>query len=211
MITEKDTIKCEAVFNDEHTHRYLWKRVWHKEKPMAAVICLQPSLSDNIIQDTTTALTVNNIARLEVYGGVMILNLFSILTNKLCFLYNSDEDLTHKENDACILKAAAECDTIILAWGKGGNTNDRIAARAERVIRMLETYKDKLYVISDGERSFLHPLTPWIRSSWQLVKYDPDADESSGGAPTKKSVNKKTPEATHEEDDDETDDDADFS
>jgi hypothetical protein len=178
---------------------------------MAAVICLQPSLSDNIIQDTTTALTVNNIARLEVYGGVMILNLFSILTNKLCFRYNSDEDLTHKENDACILKAAAECDTVILAWGKGGNNNERIANRAERVMQLLEPYKDKLYVISDGERSFLHPLTPRIRSSWQLVKYDSDADESSGGAPTKKSVNKKTPEATHEEDDEETDDDTDLS
>ena len=178
---------------------------------MAAVICLQPSLSDNIIQDTTTALTVNNIARLEVYGGVMILNLYSMLTNKLSFRYNSDEELNHKENDACILKAAAECDTIILAWGKGGNTNERIASRAAQVMQLLEPYKDKLYVISDGERSFLHPLTPGIRSSWLLVKYDPDAVESSVEAPTKKTVSKKALEASHEEDDEEADDDADLS
>ena len=31
MITEKDTIKCEAVFNEDRTHRFLWKRVWDKD------------------------------------------------------------------------------------------------------------------------------------------------------------------------------------
>ena len=71
MITEKDTIKCEAVFNEDRTHRYMWKRVWSKDKPMAAVLMLNPCLSDNIVTDTTTALVVNNIARLEKYGGVM--------------------------------------------------------------------------------------------------------------------------------------------
>ena len=54
MITEKDTIKCESIFNDERTHRYLWKRVWDKDKPIISVIMLNPSQSDNIITDTTT-------------------------------------------------------------------------------------------------------------------------------------------------------------
>ena len=64
MITEKDTIKCEAVFNDEKTHRFLWKRVWNKDKPLACVIMLNPCLSDNIVTDTTTSLVVNNVAML---------------------------------------------------------------------------------------------------------------------------------------------------
>ena len=37
MITEKSTIRCESVFNDEHTHRYLWKQVWNKDKPLVGV------------------------------------------------------------------------------------------------------------------------------------------------------------------------------
>ena len=186
MINEKTTIKCESIFDDAHTHRYMWRRVWQKDKPLAAVICLQPSLSDNIVQDTTTALVVNNIARLERFGGVVILNLFSMLTSKLNFRYNSDEELCHRENDEYIMKAAQECDTIVLAWGKGGNTNDRIAKRAEQVIRMLSLHEDKLYVITDGERSFLHPLTPQIRQSWELVKFDPhtDAKHQEGKAVT---------------------------
>lgn len=209
MITEKNTIKYEALFNDEHTHRYLWKRVWQKDKPLAAVICLQPSLSDNIIQDTTTTLIVNNIARLESYGGVVILNLYSMLTNKLSFRFNSDDDLSHKENDDCILKAAEECDVVVLAWGKGGDTNERIAQRAERVIQMLLPFEDKLYVISDGEREFLHPLTPKLRNSWELVKFDPHAPKTSKTVCPKKTVKEEIPEVaqdTDEEDNDTTDD-----
>jgi hypothetical protein len=65
MNTEKTIIKCESIFNDDHTHRFSWKRVWNKDKPLAAVIMLNPCLSDNIITDTTTTLVVNNIARLD--------------------------------------------------------------------------------------------------------------------------------------------------
>lgn len=74
MITEKSTIRCESVFNDEHTHRYLWKQVWNKDKPLVGVVMLNPCQSDNLVMDTTTSLVVNNIARLEEYGGVAIVN-----------------------------------------------------------------------------------------------------------------------------------------
>jgi hypothetical protein len=172
MITEKDTIKCESVFNDERTHRYLVKRVWNKDKPCIAVIMLAPCLSDNIVSDTTTNLVINNVARMEEYGGVHILNLYSMLTNKLCFRFNSDEDLSHVENDDYIVKSARECSKVILAWGKTENTNQRIAERAAKVIELLQPVADKLCQISDGTRSGLHPLTPSIRSHWELVKFE---------------------------------------
>ena len=180
MITEKDTIKCEAVFNDERTHRYLCKRVWNKDKPCIAVIMLNPCMSDNIVNDTTTSLVINNVASLEEYGGVHILNLYSMLTNKLCFRYNSDDDLSHKDNDACIVKSAQECSKVILAWGKTQDTNQRIGERAVKVINLLMPYADKLYQLSDGKRTGLHPLTPSIRAQWRLEKIDiqvKDADK----------------------------------
>ena len=92
MITEKDTIRCEALFSEDRLHRYLWKRVWNRDKPLAAVIMLNPCMADTLTMDTTTFLVVNNIARLDLYGGVMIVNLFSRLTGKLNFRWNSDED-----------------------------------------------------------------------------------------------------------------------
>ena len=168
MITEKDTIKCEAIFNDEHTHRFLWKRVWNKDKPLACVIMLNPCMADTIVTDTTTYLVVNNIASLEKYGGVIVVNLYSLLTSKLQFRWNSDDDLNTTENDTYIKKAAEECEIVILAWGKSTGTNFRIAERATAVLNLLLPYKEKLHQISDGERSGLHPLTPSIRSAWIL-------------------------------------------
>ena len=168
MITEKDTIKCEAIFNDEHTHRFLWRRMWDKDKPMATVVMLNPCHADNIITDTTTALVVNNVARLEKYGGVNIVNLYSLLTNKLNFRWNSDEDLNDPENDTYIKKAAEESEAVILAWGKGADSNQRITERAVVVINLLNHLEDKLYIISDGLRKGLHPLTPTIRNGWTL-------------------------------------------
>jgi len=172
MITEKDTIKCEAIFNDDKTHRFLLKRIWDKDKPAVAIVMLNPSLSDNIIDDTTTTLCINNVARLENYGGVQIVNLYSLLTPKLNFRWNSDEDLNAPENDEYIKKAANECEVVVLAWGRSTANNDRIADRAVAVVNMLLKHKDKLVVISDGERSGLHPLTPALRNSWILESLD---------------------------------------
>ena len=72
------------------------------------------------------------------------------------------------ENDSYIKKAAEECETVILAWGKATDTNLRIAERATEVMDILVPYKEKLRQISDGERSGLHPLTPSVRSAWIL-------------------------------------------
>ena len=85
MLTEKDTIKCESVFNEDRTHRYMWKRVWDKDKPLMGVIMLNPCHADNIITDTTTALVVNNVARLEEYGY------FAVKTNDKYTLYKLNE------------------------------------------------------------------------------------------------------------------------
>lgn len=172
MLTEKDTIKCEAIFNDDRTHRFSWKRVWNKDKPLCAVIMLNPSLSDNIMTDTTTTLVVNNVARLESFGGVVIVNLYSILTNKLNFRWNSDDDLNAKENDHYIMKAAEECEAVIIAWGKAGEHHPRIMERVSSVLDILSPYREKFLFISDGERNGLHPLTPTIRSEWILKTYD---------------------------------------
>ena len=167
MITEKDTIKCEAVFNDDKTHRFLWRQVWDSKKPLACVITINPCLADTKILDTTTFLTLNNVCRLGDYGGVTIVNLFSLLTPKLHF--NSTSKLNDEANDSYIKKAAEEASVVILAWGKGSDTNLRIAERARQVVAMLEPQKEKLRVISDGERIGLHPLTPSLRKLWLLT------------------------------------------
>ena len=174
MFTEKATIKCEAVFSDDHMHRFLWKRVWEKTKPIATVIMLNPCESDGIITDTTTSLVINNVARLEEgFGGVAIVNLYSMLTSKLNFKWNADSDLNHEENDGYIMKAAEEASKVILAWGRAEDTNKRVEERAGELIKKLSKYEDKLYVISDGTGRYgMHPLTPALRNRWLLESYE---------------------------------------
>ena len=179
MITEKDTIKCEAVFNEDHTHRFIWKRVWGKDKPVAAVIMLNPCQADNIITDTTTSLVVNNIARLEKFSGVTILNIYSLLTSKLNFRWNSDEDLNDPENDNYIKKTAENCPCIIVAWGKSVETNKRATERAKAVLELMRPHKQKVFVLSDGVRDNLHPLTPALRNQWILKAFDWTAYEAA--------------------------------
>ena len=127
---------------------------------------LNPCQADNIIADTTTSLVVNNVAKLGKYGGVEILNLYSKLTTKLSFK-EPDEELNDKENDSYILKLSSK---TIIAWGKASNSNTRIEERAVQVIKLLLPYQEKLYMISDGSRIGLHPLTPSIRSKCILEK-----------------------------------------
>lgn len=173
MFTEKATIKCEAVFSDDHMHRFLWKRVWDKTKPVATVIMLNPCESDGIITDTTTSLVINNVARLEEFGGVAIVNLYSMLTSKLNFKWNSDADLNHEENDGYIMKAAEEAGKVILAWGRAEDTNKRVEERAGELIKKLSKHKEKLFVISDGAGRYgMHPLTPALRNRWILESYE---------------------------------------
>lgn len=172
-VTEKSSIKCEVVFNEEHTHRFSWNRVWGKDnKGVAAVIMLNPAQSDDIVMDTTSSLVVNNIARLERFSGVEVLNLYSLMTSKLNFPWNPDEDLNQPENDDFIRKAAAGSPCIIVAWGKSADTNKRIASRAKAVLGLLKPYQEKVHIISDGERDGLHPLTPSLRMQWTLKPFD---------------------------------------
>ncbi len=172
MITERETIKGEAIFNDERTHRFVLRRTWNKSKPQATVIMLNPCDADSVICDTTTFLVVNNVARLEEFGGVIIVNLFSLLTSKLSFKWNPDEELNLPANDDYIKKAVEESSKVILAWGRAVDTNRQIEERAVKVLNLLLPYREKLFLISDGNRVGLHPLTPAIRNRWILEHFD---------------------------------------
>lgn len=178
MITERETIKCDAIFNEEHTHRFVLRKIWNKAKPMATVVMLNPCDADALITDTTTYLVINNVARLEEFGGVTIVNLYSMLTSKLSFKWNDDNELNLPENDGYIKKAAEEASKVILAWGRGVESNKRITERAMQVLNQLLEYKEKLFVISDGDRAGLHPLTPAIRNRWILKSFEEASEKN---------------------------------
>ena len=178
MLLEKENIKCEVYYSDDKRHRFMLKRTWCKEKPLACVITIQPSLANNLCMDMTTFLTINGVSNLEDYGGVIIVNLFSIITNKLHMRWARDIDINDPENDNYIKKAAEEASVIILAYGKGVLNTVRITNRIDQVLKLLSKHQDKFRVISDGERTGLHPLSPSTRSVvWKLEPFIPEEKE----------------------------------
>lgn len=147
--------------NDENSHKYLIRKDWStkgKEKVMT-VIMIQFSNSDIIQLDLTTLYTINNCHQLG-YNVVNIVNIFSGLSKE----YDTD-----KTNDEQILKAVEE--SQIVAWGVGtaGRYNKVIQARINEVVKLIEKYKDKVYVITDGKTDIpRHPLSPHVRLEWYL-------------------------------------------
>lgn len=169
-MTEKTTIVCEAIFNEEKTHRFLWKRVWNSKKPMLCVITLNPN-SDNVFElDLTSMLVTNNTYRLGNYGGVTVVNLFSCITDRLRKDDFEEEKSIAEENIKYIQKAAKEAEAIVIAWGKSANSNKFIKEKVDMISEYLEPFSAKLCYITDynGETG-LHPLTPSVRKGWELV------------------------------------------
>ncbi len=167
-MTEKSTIDCEAVFDESRSHRFLWKRVWKKDLPIACVVTLNPNSDDCFELDLTSMLILNNVYRLQKFGGVCVVNLFSKITGKLT-RDDYTEDEMHAKNIKHIKKAAEGSDVVIVAWGKSGETCNYIKEREDDVLNVLSEFKDKLMWIGDNYgNNGLHPLCPSVRKSWCL-------------------------------------------
>lgn len=167
MKTEKAIIRCEAVFSDDKSYRYLMSKVWDKNKPIATVISISPSTFCNVSCDTTTQLIQNNLQVLG-YGGMELVNLIfkiNVEAKKLKSIDTAIGELT----DKFIIESAERTDITILAWGKLASVNKAFADRENAVIEILKPYSEKIQVISDSlNRKMLHPLTPSIRKGWFL-------------------------------------------
>lgn len=168
MKTETTTIKSKAIFSDNGEHRLLLRREWDKNGKTAMIIMINPNNADTLCMDMTTMLVLNNLYRLG-FGSVNIVNLYSRILPKLSLRFNSDDDIIAKECDEIIEQYAATSDAIIIAWGSLGNTSERVRERQADILERLSKFRNKLYKI--GEQGY-HPLTPAVRSNWDLVPYE---------------------------------------
>lgn len=163
----KSTLKTEAYFSEDNSHRYLLRKEWNKDNKKAMVIMIQPSMADTILLDSTTVFVINNLHKLG-FGSAEIVNLFSKIDTKVR-LKDGMKELIGEEANDFIQKAGERADSIIIAWGTIGNNSKKVKERQNEVIELLSDYKDKMYIICDpkGKRG-LHPLCPSVRNCWTL-------------------------------------------
>ncbi len=169
MKTTESTLQTIAIYSDDNQHRYLLQKTWDSSKKKATVIMIFPCSSDITQLDLTTMLVLNNLAKLD-YGSVDILNLFSKTdanpSKELASINTTD-------NDNQILASAESANSIIIAWGKGGDGSKKIMLRQRAVLKLLEPHKDKVFTTLDERGTAgLHPLTPTLRHGWKLEPLD---------------------------------------
>lgn len=165
MKTLKSIIKTEVTYDDEIKNKYVVKKEWDKSKRKALILMKSAGLADEIVQDQTTMYVMNNLAKLA-YGSVVIMNLFPSLEDK-----NSNESAT--ENLKCFQEEVTKVDDVIIAVGKGIETNKEALKRLHMIMAIFLDKKANILQIEcpKGRRGF-HPLYPAVKNVWKLVPYD---------------------------------------
>ncbi len=174
MLAETNVLKSKAIFSDDKKHRLLLKKEWDKNKKSAMIIMINPNTADTLNYDLTTMLVMNNLSNLG-FGSVSIVNLYSRITEKLKLRFNSDEDLIDYETDTIIEQYASMSDAIIIAWGSVGRNTKRVRERQREILEKISEHKNKMYQIG---KEGCHPLTPSLRSYWELEPYEMEEIEN---------------------------------
>ena len=150
-----------AEFSPDRKHRYMLSRTWNNELPKIAFVGLNPSTADEM-QDDPTIRRVIRFARDWGYGGVYMLNLFSMVTpypKELKAEYNQENKAWHE-------KIEPKVTTVLFAWGAF-----KEAALAMNIQdHYYKNAREKIFCLGkNANRSPKHPL--YINSNTKLQPY----------------------------------------
>ncbi|MGN7324981.1 DUF1643 domain-containing protein [Bacillus altitudinis] len=164
MRIKKSTIVTEVVFDNEMNNKFLLRKEWNLNKKKALVIMKKAGQANEMLLDRTTMYVMNNLSRLG-YGGVNIVNLFPTVKGK-----ETKEAI--RGNLKCIQEAFESSDDVIIAVGKGAETNIKAIKRLKSILDKLLDKKAKIFEIeSNSGRKGFHPLYPELQNQWKLVPY----------------------------------------
>ena len=202
MNTIETTLTTQAIFNDDHTKRYLLCKVWDDSLPKVTVIMLAPSEASGVALDTTTQLCLNNASRLG-FGSISIVNLFATVND---FDLKQQTGFGDPDNLNAIIEACQNCDQILYCPGTGKARNKFFINRQEEVLKALLPMEEKLSCLCNEicNTRFHHPLSPAVRTCIlsplkvsELIDLQPQEPQQPEKAPEKKQ--KGRPKVTKKE------------
>lgn len=118
--------KNTAVYSLCEKYRFFLERVWDANTPPLVMLMLNPSTATELQNDPTVERCERR-ARQNGYGGLQVLNIFSLRSTDPKNLYQTI-DPVGKYNDffiRLILKQNAKNDNIVCGWGTHGRLNNR--------------------------------------------------------------------------------------
>lgn len=179
LVKNSFTMERKGVF-DKHLKKrfeltFECKNIKDKKKSIL-VIGLNPASHDIAILDTTTTFLLNNLIPMG-YTTITICNLYAELFKerlKPSEIPNNTENLNYLSE---IVKHGF--DTILLGYGNTFTSNKFVNEQKKQLIRLLESYKDKVVDLVDeeGKYSYLrttHPLMAgrYFPNQWKLRPFD---------------------------------------
>lgn len=150
---DKPVIK-RAIISPCGRYRYILERVWEEALPPLAMIGLNPSVADALIDDRTVGRACG-FARREGAGGLLLGNLYAYRSTDPDALWTVDDPIG-PENDAWLAQIAARSfpHPIVCAWGV--NAHDE---RSASVMRWLASSGARLVCLGKTAKGRpRHPL-----------------------------------------------------
>lgn len=144
-------------------YRYNLWRIWDSDKPLMVWILLNPSTADAEKDDPTIRRCIN-FSRQWGFGGMHVVNLFTLRVTNPQELKNSDNPIGDCNNS--LLSRYSEWYKVA-GWGNGGLLKDRDF----QVIKILKHPVHPIYCLGKTELGLpRHPL--YVRSDKKLERLD---------------------------------------
>jgi hypothetical protein len=134
-------------------YRYRLWRTWDDRRPPVVYIMLNPSIADEQQDDATITRCIRRAENLGA-GGIIVMNLFSLVSTKPRGLYTA-EDPVGPETDAELLDACRGALHVICGRGNHGAYRNR-AAQLLSLLRANDINPKALHINDDGSPK--HPL-----------------------------------------------------
>ena len=150
-----------AEFSPCRKHRYSLWRIWDEKKPLIMFIGLNPSTANEIEPDPTIRRVIG-FANSWGYGGVYMMNLFTIVSSNPAILLNGEKWGNFQFDLQFIRQFADRCEEIVFAWGNFKEAKDR-------GFEMAKIYPDALCLKKNKNGSPIHPL--YVKADIVPVKF----------------------------------------
>ncbi len=148
-----------AKFSSDRKYRYALWRIWSSEKPFVLFIGLNPSTA-NETQNDPTIRRVVNFAFDWGYGGVVMCNLFGIVSTDPKILESHPDPIGN--NDLTLPYFGNLASEVVFAWGNFEQANNR----AKTIARM---FPDGRALMLNKNGTPRHPL--YVKADVKRVMY----------------------------------------
>lgn len=158
-----------ALISDCGRYRYILRRQWDPGAGHLLVVMLNPSTADAEIDDPTIKRCIS-FARREMFGGIVVMNLFAFRATSPNDMKAADDPIG-PDNDSWLgtmLTAAPTFDqTVLAAWGAHGAHLDRAA----QVVALADRAGCRLVCL--GTTAAGHPRHPlYVAGHQPLVPFE---------------------------------------